>query len=90
MNSDPTTLNGTVRGKSACPVGRSPYPLVNGPTAIFRYFKTSPEIIRIAVMMHVRFPLSLRNVEELLQSESLGRSLCCAKAAPKPISSGSK
>ena len=32
----------------------------------FRYFKTSPEIIRLAVMMWVRFPLSLRNVEDLL------------------------
>lgn len=26
---------------------------------IFRYFKTSPEIIRLAVMMYVRYPLSL-------------------------------
>ena len=32
----------------------------------FRYFKTSPEIIRLAVMMYVRFPLSLRQVEDLL------------------------
>ena len=32
----------------------------------FRYFKTSLEIIRLAVMMYVRFPLSLRNVEALL------------------------
>jgi putative transposase len=24
---------------------------------IFRYFKTSPEIIRLAVMMYVRYPL---------------------------------
>lgn len=32
----------------------------------FRYFKTSPEIIRLAVMMYVRFPLSLRNGEDLL------------------------
>ena len=32
----------------------------------FRYFRTSPEIIRLAVMMYVRFPLSLRNVEDLL------------------------
>ncbi len=31
----------------------------------FRYFKTSPEIIRLAVMIYVRFPLSLRNVEDL-------------------------
>ena len=26
----------------------------------FRYFKTSPEIIRLAVMLYIRFPLSLR------------------------------
>ena len=32
----------------------------------FRYFKTLPEIIRLAVMMQVRFPLSLRNVKDLL------------------------
>ena len=32
----------------------------------FRYFKTSPEITRLAVMMYVRFPLSLRHVEDLL------------------------
>ena len=32
----------------------------------FRYFKTSREIIRLAVMLYVRFPLSLRNVEDLL------------------------
>lgn len=30
----------------------------------FKYFKTSPEIIRLAVMIYVRFPLSLRNVED--------------------------
>jgi putative transposase len=33
----------------------------------FKYFKTSPEIIRLAVMLYVRFPLSLRNIEDLLQ-----------------------
>ena len=32
----------------------------------FKYFKTSPEVIRLAVMLYVRFPLSLRNVEDLL------------------------
>jgi len=32
----------------------------------FRYFKTSREVIQLAVMMYVRFPLSLRNVEGLL------------------------
>jgi putative transposase len=35
----------------------------------FKYFKTSPEIIRLAVMMYIRFPLSLRNVEEVLSEE---------------------
>ena len=37
----------------------------------FRYFKTSPEIIRLAVMMWVRFPLSLRNVEDLLHERGI-------------------
>ncbi len=32
----------------------------------FRYLKTSPEIIRLAAMPHVWFPLSLRSVEDLL------------------------
>ena len=38
---------------------------------IFRYFKTSPEIIRLAVMMYVRYPLSLRNVEDLLHERGI-------------------
>lgn len=37
----------------------------------FRYFKTSPEIIRLAVMMYIRFPLSLRNVEDLLHERGV-------------------
>ncbi len=37
----------------------------------FHYFKTSPEIIRLAVMMYVRFPLSLRNVEDLLHERGI-------------------
>ena len=37
----------------------------------FRYFNTSPEIIRLAVMMYVRFPLSLRNVEDLLHERGI-------------------
>lgn len=40
-------------------------------TSLFRYFKTSPEIIRLAVMMHIRFPLSLRNVEDLLHKRGI-------------------
>jgi putative transposase len=38
----------------------------------FRYFKTSPEIIRLAMMMYVRFSLSLRNVENLLHELGIG------------------
>ena len=37
----------------------------------FRYFKTSPEIIRLAVMFYIRFPLSLRNVEDLLHERGI-------------------
>ncbi|WP_300542501.1 IS6 family transposase [Maricaulis sp.] len=37
----------------------------------FRYFKTSPEIIRLAVMMYIRFPLLLRNVEDLLHERGI-------------------
>lgn len=37
----------------------------------FRYFKSSPEIIRLAVMLYVRFPLSLRNVEDLLHERGI-------------------
>ena len=32
----------------------------------FGYFNSSPEVIRLAVMMYVRYPLSLRQVEDLL------------------------
>ena len=37
----------------------------------FMCFKTSPEIIRLAVMLYVRFPLSLRNVEDLLHERGV-------------------
>jgi putative transposase len=36
------------------------------PANPFRYFNSSPEVIRLVVMMYVKFPLSLRNVEDLL------------------------
>ena len=37
----------------------------------FRYFKTCPEIIRLPVMLYVRYPLSLRNVEDLLHERGI-------------------
>jgi len=36
------------------------------PPSPFQCFNSSPEAIRLVVLMHVRFPLSLRNVEDLL------------------------
>ena len=36
------------------------------PANPFRSFHSSPEVIRLVVMMYVRFPLSLRYVEDLL------------------------
>ena len=41
-------------------------PRPSKPASPFRYFNSSPEVIRLVVMMYVRFPLSLRNVEDLL------------------------
>ncbi len=41
-------------------------PRLRKPPSPFRYFNSSPEVIRLVVMMYVRFPLSLRNVEDLL------------------------
>ena len=40
----------------------------------FRYFKTSPEIIQLGVLMYLRFPLSLRYVEDLLHER--GTDIC--------------
>jgi putative transposase len=42
----------------------------------FRWFDPSPEVIRLAVMMYVRYPLSLRNVEDPLFERGIG--LCQA------------
>ena len=36
------------------------------PASPFRYFHSSPEVIRLVVMLYVRYPLSLRAVEDLL------------------------
>jgi putative transposase len=37
----------------------------------FRCFNSSPEVIRLAVMMYVRYPLSLRQVEDLLSQRGI-------------------
>lgn len=46
------------------------FPDIRNPR-IFRYFKTSPAIIRLAMMMYIRYPLSLRNVENLLHKRGI-------------------
>ena len=37
----------------------------------FRYFEMSPQIIQLAVMVYLRFLLSLRNVEDLLHERGI-------------------
>ena len=41
------------------------------PLSPFRYFNSSPEVIRLVVMMYVKYPLSLRNVEDLLAERGI-------------------
>ena len=38
--------------------------IMNNP---FRYFNSSAEVIRLAVMMYIRYPLSLRQVEDIMR-----------------------
>jgi putative transposase len=44
------------------------------PHSPFRYFHSAPELIREVVMLYIRYPLSLRNVEDLLSER--GYDLC--------------
>ena len=37
----------------------------------FRCFNSSPEVIRVTVMMYVRYPLSLRQVEDLMSERGI-------------------
>lgn len=41
------------------------------PASPFRCFNSSPEVIRLVVLMNVRYPLSLRNVEDLLPERGI-------------------
>ena len=41
------------------------------PPSPFKGFNSSPEVIRLAVMMYERYPLSLRNVEDLLHERGI-------------------
>lgn len=39
----------------------------------FRRFNSSPEVVRLVVMMSVKYPLCLRNVEDLLFERRIDR-----------------
>ncbi len=41
-------------------------PRLRSASSPFRYFNLSLEVIRLVVMMYVRLPLLMRNVEDLL------------------------
>ena len=43
--------------------------------SLSRHFKTSRDLIRLAVMLYVCFPLSLGNVEDLLHERGVEASL---------------
>ena len=49
----------------------------------FRYFKTSPEVIRLAVMMYACYPLSLRQIEDLLCERGIEAKFRGAKSLQK-------
>ena len=44
---------------------------MSNPKNPFAYFHSSPEVIRMVVMLYVRYPLSLRNVEDLLHERGI-------------------
>ena len=56
--------NGIVRVEQLEADSRRPQPLRM--ENAFRYFSSSPEVIRLTVMIYIRHPLSLRQVEDLL------------------------
>jgi transposase-like protein len=51
----------------------------------FRYFNSSPEVIRLVVMMYVRYPLSLRNVEDLLAERGIEHQLRDRPVLVEPV-----
>jgi putative transposase len=54
----------------------------------FRYFNSSPEVIRLVVLMYVKFPLSLRNVEDLLaERENTPKVRLGSRLGPQPLQS---
>jgi putative transposase len=46
-------------------------PRPRAPATPFRYFNSSPEVIGLAVLLYVKYPLSLRNVEDVLHERGI-------------------
>jgi putative transposase len=44
----------------------------SSPAGPFRYFNSSPELIRLAVLLYVKYPPSLKNVEDLVAERGIG------------------
>jgi hypothetical protein len=49
--------------------------MTNQPANPFRYLNASPEVIRPVVVMYVKYPLSLRNVDDLLHERGINAPL---------------
>ncbi len=62
---------GSIRGNWLEGTKALGYPPLMTQRSPFRYFKTSPVVILLAVMLYIRFPLSLRNVEDLLHERGV-------------------
>ncbi len=56
---------------------------------LFRYFRNSRGIIRLVVMMYIRFPVSLRFVEDLLNERGIEVSYESARFSPSRRQIGS-
>ncbi len=46
-------------------------PRAYNPASPFRYFNSSPEVIRLAVMLYLNYPLSQRNVDNLTHERGI-------------------
>jgi transposase-like protein len=52
----------------------------------FRYFKTGPDILHLAVMLYIRFPLSLCIFEDYLNQRRIKISRYTVRAGSQPPS----
>lgn len=64
-------LPSSVKGRQLEPVEAPGWRSAMTQRSPFRHFKTSPETIRLAVMLDVRYSLPLRDVEDLLHERGI-------------------